>query len=384
MDQAADSLTTELASNIVRHEVHLTEDQKALGIPPALVYVAGLLLCSKSSTSIAPPFSAELQERFLELQQLYYNGLTTGTNECNENGRKTFHLSPRLVPSSDQLALIKKDFVAKIKELEMQADAMAKELIIDQEEKDKTNHIRMDKSSKKKTVPVPKQRSTNENQSQTTPLKQPETKIAPEETLQDLMNMQIRTEAFHATCEDGGSWVTIKKKGNKFDLRSQNYVTEGNNNVGETNAEEEPIVTSNTQLDDFVDKCARRNDRNLAVERVHDISKPELEEMSDRIQPTSITSIPITCSDDTNTRNHPDTLLQERIQYLEMKLIQKNKQLVEERKIHFKSKRELKEGFEDQIQALQMRLYISETRLKNYQDALEQHIQTVANNVPGT
>ena len=67
-----------------------------------------------------------------------------------------------------------------------------------------------------------------------------------------------------------------------------------------------------------------------------------------------------------------------------MKLIQKDKQLVEERKIHFKSKRELKEGFEDQIQALQMRLYISETRLKNYQDALEQHIQTVANNVPGT
>jgi len=33
------------------------------------------------------------------------------------------------------------------------------------------------------------------------------------------------------------------------------------------------------------------------------------------------------------------------------------------------------------MQALQLRLYISETRLKTYEDALQQHVEAVANNV---
>eukprot|EP00979_Chaetoceros_neogracilis_P019463 scaffold12388_cov267-Chaetoceros_neogracile.AAC.1 len=128
MNQAVESLAIELASsNIVEYEVHLTEDQKALAIPPPLVYVAGLvLICSNKSTSIDLPFPVELQERFLELQKLYYNGVKSDDAvKCNENNhqQRTFHLSPRLIPSSDQMVLIQKDVAAKLGMLENQAES---------------------------------------------------------------------------------------------------------------------------------------------------------------------------------------------------------------------------------------------------------------------
>lgn len=92
----------------------------------------------------------------------------------------------------------------------------------------------------------------------------------------------------------------------------------------------------------------------------------------------------------TTTNTNPfQTLLQHQhkriihhLEQLEMALTMKETQIVEERQHHMKTIREMKEGYEDQIQALQMRLYISETRLKNYEDALEQHIQTVKKNIP--
>jgi hypothetical protein len=63
-----------------------------------------------------------------------------------------------------------------------------------------------------------------------------------------------------------------------------------------------------------------------------------------------------------------------------MQLVQKDQQL-ENRMMHVKALREEKERCEDSMQDLQLRLYISETRLKTYQDSLEQHVESVASNL---
>lgn len=65
------------------------------------------------------------------------------------------------------------------------------------------------------------------------------------------------------------------------------------------------------------------------------------------------------------------------IHQLQSQLLQKDLEMKEMQKTHSKTMREQKEEFKDQIQALQMRLYISETKLKNHQDALQEHLKAV-------
>jgi hypothetical protein len=84
---------------------------------------------------------------------------------------------------------------------------------------------------------------------------------------------------------------------------------------------------------------------------------------------------------DSSTKSDKSTAtihqLEQRISELEQSLAGTNQK-------HQKEQRKEKEKYDDLIQSLQLRLYISETRLKTYEDALEKHIQAVADNTSGT
>jgi hypothetical protein len=56
-------------------------------------------------------------------------------------------------------------------------------------------------------------------------------------------------------------------------------------------------------------------------------------------------------------------------------------QLQEERAAHIKERKRLKQQHDDLVQGLQLRLYISETKLRTYQEALENHCLAVSNNI---
>lgn len=56
-------------------------------------------------------------------------------------------------------------------------------------------------------------------------------------------------------------------------------------------------------------------------------------------------------------------------------------QLEQERAAHAKEMARVKQQHDDLVQGLQLRLYISETKLRTYQEALEEHVNAVANNV---
>jgi hypothetical protein len=73
--------------------------------------------------------------------------------------------------------------------------------------------------------------------------------------------------------------------------------------------------------------------------------------------------------------------LKAKVQELEILLASQQKLWEEERDAYKKSRKIEQENWDERIRALQLRLYISETRLKTYEDALEQHVQAVAENV---
>lgn len=81
------------------------------------------------------------------------------------------------------------------------------------------------------------------------------------------------------------------------------------------------------------------------------------------------------------TRSDDLTSLREQIQHLELQSKQKDKLLEEQRQMHAKAVKVEKERTEERMQALQLRLYISETKLKTFEDALEQHVHAVASNL---
>ena len=95
-------------------------------------------------------------------------------------------------------------------------------------------------------------------------------------------------------------------------------------------------------------------------------------------------TLPLSSSaDDNESRiimNNGDALMKEnhRIAIIEQKGIALDQKLAEERILHTKQSRMDKERYGDIIQALQLRLYISETKLKTYEDALQKHIEVVS------
>jgi hypothetical protein len=72
--------------------------------------------------------------------------------------------------------------------------------------------------------------------------------------------------------------------------------------------------------------------------------------------------------------------LEQRIQQLERQLAKTEQQLADERAAADKQLQSETNQLHERIQALQLRLYISETRLQTYEEALRQHIASVADN----
>ena len=100
----------------------------------------------------------------------------------------------------------------------------------------------------------------------------------------------------------------------------------------------------------------------------------------------NLLSLNTTTNDDHDVRLHHSTIdasaaltqQTERITDLEHDLAEANRQLIGERLAHTKALRKEKGRYENLIRAMQLRLYISENKLRTYEDALEKHNQAVS------
>ena len=94
------------------------------------------------------------------------------------------------------------------------------------------------------------------------------------------------------------------------------------------------------------------------------------------------TDAPATSSKSTQTHLDKSAVqsiqtLQEQVQQLQDKLAETESLLTRERQVHSK----VLQQHEERTQALQLRCYISETRSRAFEEALQQHNEAVANNV---
>ena len=373
MDQAAESLIEEIAKGEVKNVNSLlklmpSDEQKDLSIPSSSIYIAGVLLLSKKFTlkTFKHPYSNEVQSQYQNLQKLYNEKLPNKESEI-----KVYQLSPRIIPTKDQLALIQKDFNRKVQDLDKEAESIAAKLISEDKTEKHSNsrHTKMN-SKKKYLVAARKQRAkSNDDDSQleeSADMNDDKVSTPISESLQDLMKMQITSD--NEIPEEDGTWSIVSKK-----KRVVVEDKEGNNrNIEEKSYESTLPDAAKKRINRIPETKNDTKDDSLATESKLSLSESDTKdrELQDMNQDNANNGHDIFLeSSKVQIDKHGIMKLQSRIKELELVLNEKDKEI-----------RKTKETYDDQIQALQMRLYISETRLKTHQDALQQHIHTVASN----
>mmetsp|Transcript_27324 Transcript_27324/g.29492 ORF Transcript_27324/g.29492 Transcript_27324/m.29492 type:complete len:188 (+) Transcript_27324:2096-2659(+) len=141
-------------------------------------------------------------------------------------------------------------------------------------------------------------------------------------------------------------------------------MTGGKNNDGNFNTE-----PPDSQVEDY----SSLNTTNPSTENINSVAKNYVAG-GDTASPLPSDNIPI--SSDLTVEKRLAAQV-ERVTILQQNLTDLKQQLTEERLEHTKNLRKDKERYEDLIQALQLRLYIGETKLITYEEALQKHIQTV-------
>ncbi len=394
--------------------------QKALGIQAPLVYIAGLVqileLSKRKQSSFE--FAANtnrtsndfnfLQGHFLKLQKLYHqksgggnrnagvsvaNAANAATATATADSFKSFHWSPRLLPREDQRHLIEKDFARKLNEMEKRANAVATELILNEADNKITIHgqsTRRNEGSLSRKKKKKRQNNKSERKENNDIYKRDERDFNNgTETLQELMNMKIQNNTTDGDDDCNQAWVEVKKKGGKehesqnmeeLHMKMNSYDAINHSLDVATAVSDEFIDQGDSEVDNEVDgdsvsTSTRKGNNDLSVS---DTSKGEIHQ-----EPISNPRQGAEVHEHGNIHNNDDetSLLKKRIQELELEILQKDTQLKEEQQKNMKMLREEKERFSDQMRAVQMRLYISETRLKNYEDALKNHVEAVSNSV---
>lgn len=96
--------------------------------------------------------------------------------------------------------------------------------------------------------------------------------------------------------------------------------------------------------------------------------------------PTHVASNSFTTEADQSATATQAALLQQRVLELEQRLATKEQELQRLKEEHAQQLHRERDQADERFQALQLRLYISETKLKTYEDALEDHVRAVATN----
>jgi hypothetical protein len=201
-------------------------------------------------------------------------------------------------------------------------------------------------------------------------------------TLEQLV-MEIQSETCLSTIEsdnDPSSWITVPKKGSLAKAKSvmrENEVAlslPSQHNAESTTDSEAQI--SSFAADETDENTARQHASTLHVQTNDKPSTVCVNTTTTNEEPNNTTHNNDNNADSINTMS-----LENRVRELELQLAKKDLELQQERQVHAKAMSQKHLDFDNQIQALQLRLYISETRLKNFQDALEQHVEAVSSNI---
>jgi hypothetical protein len=365
---AAESLLVDLTKGSIGTSLPLDATQQELSMSRPLVYMAGLTVVVDGSDgpSYPPLFTKEQKSLFQRVQTLYHEG----------RQETLYELSPTLLPCEAARKEIQQAVEKRVKEIEEKSAKVAGELL-EAEQKAK-------KTKKKKATTKKKER----NQSQSI-ISSPEKEDA-SESLSALFLRQLQSTSSDEDADETGSWMEVTKKSKKPVVAAWIAIpsVEESKSLEDDDDDEEENIQPSYYVTPSLPTLELSANASLKVEKkplpIHVEEKMEAKQeppennTETNTSPSALLVLPVvnTPTVYTTVVDDPTDSFQQWqgiIRQLESQLWQKNQDLQEERAAHNTA-----------LQSLQLRLYISETRLKTFEDALEQHVQAVANNTAPT
>ena len=401
---AAEQLVAELAASRVGKDMKNTEEQRDLNIPSFLVYLLGIVIAEdeyhRSNDHKSIPSNVKgsrhcvsvREKRFFDFQKMYF-ALTK--NVYSES--KPYKLTTRIVPSKDQQAIVNRDLLKQCEKLESASNEALQFLLMEEslsssQHTVKKNKRRIKKGKKQKSRRHPIT-EINENV-----ISDPD--INGEKRMGTCNMNEVTSATLHfspdnsvdGNVREGGRYPSSNLVSDDIHMSTatrftspMHLETDSGSNM-KLNKEillqiecigDFPVssddVADNSDEEDFSSEGSRvQNTEPFAINLPQLSSTP----------PNNLQSV--TCpSDDVDLRNSANeafapTKQSQRLNDLEKDLVEIRQQLIDERLAHTKALRKEKERYENLIQALQLRLYISENKLRNYEEALETHVHAVS------
>lgn len=381
----AEKLILELVSGKVGGATFpLSEVQEVLKIDPVIVYLAAICFAEQTPVidavnAINPPsITPRLKSSFRALQGIYH-GVLAGQENSNNSSTTSiaFEFSPRLCPSMDQLNVVQQDMRRVQETMQQEAQAAAEALMCEYQEEDLAQKA-TGYSSKKKSKYVAPLRPTLRSEEE-------DGMVAKKtESLEELMRCRF-TSNYEAEARGDESrdenWVEVTKCKRKVmplktlrrttpmivdqSQKTVSYIESTDPRIAKLASIAE--MTSGMPASENGDAAYEESTKEIGKESVvndatAEESALENESISEQVPRNAM---PETCDDQMH-----------RIRDLEAALEETKRR----HEINFRKERQ---RYEDLIQSLQLRLYISETRLKTYEEALQSHVEAVAANVSG-
>ncbi|KAL3916813.1 MAG: hypothetical protein SGILL_005010 [Bacillariaceae sp.] len=325
------------------------------------------------------------RKRFTKLQQL-----AVAASQGDEDNI-LFSWSPRLSsPTEEQLERVQTDITDMKDRLENNANRVAKELQLNADSvvAAKTAATRDNLQKKKKKRPPQAAKSAVEEETDAC-----EVDSESNATLQDLIQQRLGEVNENVdSINHEEEWVPVVKKngkgkamGNKDTAKSSTDAAIGTAKQYSTNELDEDIFSDAA---DDPSTCDVVGSLTLPIAPLEESAKEPPVDQAESVSAISIhtanddenvthsatetSGASVACTSTTDSQSQDPQ--QRRINELEQRLSALQQQ-------HAKTLRNQREHYDDLIQSLQLRLYISETRLKTYEQALEDHVQAVQANM---
>ena len=393
---AAELLVTELAAGRAGIGFVQSEDQKELNIPAFLVYLLGVVLAEDNFLQITkgtPKAVASARERrFKEFQQQYLDAGGDTSSVVPVNLSSSFKMTTRVLPNKAQQDIIVNDLMKQVKNLHLAALKAAQSLIEDEKALQKKESAKLIRREKRKA----KQRAKKNNE---VPLKEngedgkktdvteveskeeqesEEEKPKEESSSEEITNNSDGGAGMESSLESsapiGGKELPLNPTADQVLIQDETRNT--SKDEGLELLKDIGCDTVNESVDDSnMDEASSTLPNEvfgaeMMRSLLDDLNIPRLLRDSPSKLNTSI--------DENNIHHPPNNDLIQRIANLENELEEANRRSEEERLAHTKALRNQKERYENLIQSLQLRLYISENKVRTYEEALEQHIAAIS------
>ena len=418
--QAAEKLVTELAAGRVGTDFRPTEGQKELNIPTYLVYLFGIVIAEDEyqrwrnhkpitmEQETSHHFSPIMEKRFIVFQKQYFasaqiasvDGVEQRVQTTPPLEPKPYKLTTRMLPSKDQQAVVKRTLLLECEKLESLSNEALEALLMEESSLSQqalTKSKRKNKKKKNRHQPITSKR----NDTRLIENREDEKKTCTKEVVgaalqhpcverSDKKNSCVETKNKRDTEVEKESSLSgsVRNEVNAISSnfpKSQVFLKSAFDDSKKTDEGCDLIknIVCDSSSSDIVDNSNERKILPSAnnASRIKNVGDSLLYNLTSppSLTPNVLSSLS-TSGDYINLR-HPATdasVLTQMITDLENDLAEANRRSREERLAHTTALRREKERHENLVQALQLRLYISENKVRTYEDALEKHIESIS------